>query len=84
MLCFLSSQPVVNYPQDVDGRFTRIVEYKHFEWSSTAHLPGTTIVKEFSTADGEPYYPVPDQRNKVSASQKKYVFDVLFVVVVFG
>lgn len=50
---------VVNYPgTDVD--FTRIVEYKHFLNQKSPH---TTIVKEYSTDEGEPYYPVLNEKN---------------------
>lgn len=45
---------VINYPNDHD--FTRITEFKHL--TGQAH-PKTTIVYEFPSADGDPYYPVP-------------------------
>jgi UDP-galactopyranose mutase len=52
---------VVNYPSPEEP-YTRIVEYKHFLNQSA---PGkTTIVKEYTVGDGDPYYPVPTQRNK--------------------
>lgn len=50
---------VVNYP-DLNVDYTRIVEYKHFLNQSSPH---TTIVKEFSTDKGEPYYPVLNEQN---------------------
>ncbi len=50
---------VINYPNNHE--FTRIVEYKHF--TGQEH-PKTTISKEYSTWDGEPYYPVPTKRNR--------------------
>jgi UDP-galactopyranose mutase len=54
------SNSVVNYPS-VEP-FTRIVEYKHF---LNQVAPGkTTIVREYTVADGDPYYPVPTQRNR--------------------
>ena len=57
----------INYPS-LKQPFTRIIEYKHF---LNQRVPGkTTIVKEYSTAEGEPYYPVPTQRNQ--ALYKKY------------
>jgi UDP-galactopyranose mutase len=57
----------VNYPS-LDQSFTRIIEYKNF---LNQEVPGkTTIVKEYSTAEGEPYYPVPTERNQ--ALYKKY------------
>jgi UDP-galactopyranose mutase len=56
---FFQENSVVNYP-DADTPFTRIVEYKHFLHQSSEF---TTIVREFPTDKGEPYYPVPTQRN---------------------
>ncbi len=50
---------VVNYPENnVD--FTRIVEYKHFLNQQSPH---TTIVKEYTTNNGDPYYPVLNEKN---------------------
>jgi UDP-galactopyranose mutase len=53
-------QPVgtVNYPNDHE--FTRITEFKHL--TGQVH-PGTSIVREFPQAEGEPYYPVPRAEN---------------------
>jgi len=52
---------VVNYPSALEP-YTRIIEYKHF---LNQEVPGkTTIVKEYSVADGDPYYPVPTARNR--------------------
>jgi len=57
----------VNYPS-LEHPFTRIIEYKHF---LNQDVPGkTTIVREYSTADGDPYYPVPTEANQ--AIYKKY------------
>jgi len=57
---YFQEASVVNYPgTDVD--FTRIVEYKHFLRQRST---GTVVVKEFSSDDGDPYYPVPNKRNK--------------------
>jgi UDP-galactopyranose mutase len=50
---------VVNYPEP-GVPFTRIVEYKHFLNQQSDH---TVIVKEVTTDDGEPYYPVPNEKN---------------------
>jgi len=52
---------VVNYPSRHEP-FTRIVEYKHFLNQSVPNR--TTIVREYTVADGDPYYPVPTVRNK--------------------
>jgi UDP-galactopyranose mutase len=52
---------VVNHPT-TSVPYTRIVEYKHF---LNQVAPGrTTIVKEYTTADGDPYYPVPTKANQ--------------------
>ena len=57
---------VVNYPSpDVD--FTRIVEYKHVPNQSEAvkagKVKGSLIAREYSSATGDPYYPVPNPAN---------------------
>jgi UDP-galactopyranose mutase len=54
------SNSVVNYPGH-DVSFTRIVEYKHF---LNQVSDKSTIVREYSTDEGEPYYPVPNQANR--------------------
>jgi UDP-galactopyranose mutase len=55
------SNSVVNYPSTSES-YTRIVEYKHFLNQSA---PGkTTIVKEYTVGDGDPYYPVPTAQNR--------------------
>ncbi len=50
---------VVNYPSP-DVPFTRITEYKHL--TGQVH-PRTSITREFPTAEGDPYYPVPQPEN---------------------
>lgn len=50
---------VVNYPNDYD--YTRITEYKYL--TGQKHLK-TTIMKEFSCSNGDPYYPIPKKENK--------------------
>jgi len=58
---FYQSNSVINYPQIKEGEmFTRIVEYKHFLNQKSPH---TTIVKEFTTDIGDPYYPVLNEKN---------------------
>lgn len=58
---FFQSVGAVNYPS-LDYPFTRIIEYKHF-YPPANPVKQTIISKEFPTWDGEPYYPVPRQRN---------------------
>lgn len=71
---------VVNYPSSTEP-FTRIVEYKHF---LNQYVPGkTTIVREYTMADGEPYYPVPTKENQTVFQKYKELTakekDVFFV-----
>lgn len=49
----------VNYPND--HAYTRITEFKHL--TGQEHL-GTSIVREYPQAEGEPYYPVPRAENE--------------------
>lgn len=57
---FFQPNSVVNYPEP-NVPYTRIVEYKHFLDQKSNH---TLIAKETTTDIGEPYYPVPTDRNK--------------------
>lgn len=50
----------VNYPND--HAYTRITEFKHL--SGQEHV-GTSIVREYPQAEGEPYYPIPRDENEV-------------------
>ena len=56
---FYQENSVINYPNE--EAFTRIVEFKHFTKQKN---PKTTIVKEYTTDEGEPYYPVPNPKNR--------------------
>jgi UDP-galactopyranose mutase len=55
-------QPVsqVNYPNDYD--FTRIVEIKH---ATGQRHQKTTIVREYPSEEGDPYYPIPREENRL-------------------
>ena len=50
--------PVVNYPNE--HPYTRVTEFKYL--TGQKH-PKTSIVYEFPTAEGDPYYPVPRPEN---------------------
>ncbi len=50
---------VINYPND--HAYTRITEFKHL--TSQSH-PGTSIVREYPQAEGDPYYPIPRPENE--------------------
>jgi UDP-galactopyranose mutase len=49
----------VNYPNE--QAYTRITEFKHL--TGQAHS-GTSIVREYPVAEGEPYYPIPSDSNE--------------------
>lgn len=49
----------VNYPND--HKYTRITEFKHLTGQCHA---GTSIVREYPQAEGEPYYPIPRAENE--------------------
>lgn len=57
---FFQSNSVINYPSS-EFPYTRIIEYKHFLGQKSKN---TTIIKEYSVADGDPYYPVPNKKNR--------------------
>src|SRR5436190_6797307 len=50
--------PVINFPND--HLYTRVTEFKYL--SGQEH-PKTTLVYEYPTNDGDPYYPVPTAAN---------------------
>jgi len=49
----------INYPNN--HLFTRITEFKHLTGQA---CQGTSIVREYPTADGDPYYPIPRPENE--------------------
>ncbi|MDM7858831.1 UDP-galactopyranose mutase [Thiopseudomonas acetoxidans] len=55
----------VNFPND--HAYTRITEFKHL--TGQKH-PGTSIVREYPQAQGDPYYPIPSDANE--ALYKRY------------
>lgn len=59
-MTYFQPNSVVNYPEE-KYPYTRIVEYKHF---LNQESDGTVIVYEETCDNGEPYYPVPTDRNK--------------------
>lgn len=50
--------PVINYPNDY--AYTRVTEFKYL--TGQRHHK-TTLVYEYSQAEGDPYYPIPRQEN---------------------
>ncbi len=68
----------VNYPNDF--AYTRITEFKFL---TGQHVTGTSIVKEFPRAEGDPYYPIPNPDNEARYQLYKALAraerDVVFV-----
>ena len=55
----LQAVGTVNYPND--HAYTRITEFKHL--TGQAHA-GTSVVREYPTDHGDPYYPIPNPANE--------------------
>jgi len=58
------SAPVINYPNDY--AYTRVTEFKYLTGQKHNR---TSIVYEFPTAEGDPYYPIPRPENAVLYKQ---------------
>lgn len=54
----------VNYPND--HAYTRITEFKHL---TGQEQKGTSIVREYPEAEGDPYYPIPSDTNEALFKQ---------------
>lgn len=50
----------INYPNN--HAYTRITEFRHL--TGQKHT-GTSIVREYPAAEGEPYYPIPREENEI-------------------
>lgn len=74
-------QPVgtVNYPNEHD--YTRVTEFKHL---TGQHHRGTSIVREYPQAEGEPYYPIPRPENEALHQKYKALADELDDVTFVG
>jgi UDP-galactopyranose mutase len=55
----IQSVGTVNYPNTEE--FTRITEFKHLTGQKTA---GTSVVREYPRAEGDPFYPIPRPENE--------------------
>ena len=64
------AQPVatINEPDEHAVAYTRTTEFKHLTGQDA---PVTTLVREFPTADGDPYYPIPRPEN--AARYRQYL-----------
>jgi UDP-galactopyranose mutase len=67
---------VINTPS-LDVPTTRIIEYKHLPYHGNSINPSTIIVKEYPSDTGEPYYPVPNEKNLNLYSKYKKLADNL-------
>lgn len=50
----------INYPND--NEYTRITEFKHLTGDLSS---GTSIVFEYPASEGDPYYPIPTDKNEI-------------------
>jgi len=59
---YYQQNSVINYP-DLTVPYTRIIEFKYFNPQKEV-VKKTIIAKEYPKSKGEPYYPVPRERNQ--------------------
>jgi len=67
---WLQSVGTINYPNE--NLYTRVTEFKHI--TGQRHS-GTSIVREYPKAEGEPYYPIPTPENEALYQQYKALAD---------
>jgi UDP-galactopyranose mutase len=70
---YILPTPVLNYPGP-ETPFTRAIEYKHYLHQSSPH---SIVVKETTSDEGEPYYPIPNPRNMALYEQYKRMTEEL-------
>ncbi len=63
---------VINYPNE--HAYTRVTEFKYLTGQEHAK---TSIVYEYPTSEGDPYYPVPQPQNAALYAQYKAMGDAL-------
>ena len=71
--------PVINYPND--HLYTRVTEFKYL--SGQEH-PKTTLVYEYPTDQGDPYYPVPTPENAALYARYQQLAEATSDVVFLG
>jgi len=71
---YILPKSVVNYPGMDVPDFTRAIEYKYFLEQKSPH---TIVVKETSSDVGDPYYPVPNDRNQELFAKYRQLADEL-------
>jgi UDP-galactopyranose mutase len=67
---FVQPVAVLNHPNE--HSYTRVTEFKHL--TGQEH-PKTTLVYEYPSAEGDPYYPVPQPENAELYKEYKAVAD---------
>jgi UDP-galactopyranose mutase len=76
--CIIQGAPVVNFPNE--HLYTRITEFKQITGQKRI---GSSLVKEYPQAEGDPYYPVPRTENeeqfKSYALETESLHNVTFV-----
>ena len=68
---FFQSNAVINYPNE--HLYTRITEFKYLTGQEHSK---TSIVYEFSRAEGDPYYPIPMPENQEIYKKYKQLADM--------
>jgi len=61
----------VNFPNTEE--FTRITEFKHLTGQTIA---GTSVVREYPRAEGDPFYPIPRPENEALFKRYQALADV--------
>lgn len=62
-LDYYQNTAVVNYPYERIP-YTRTVEYKHIPYHTIQNKKCTTVIREYPSTHGDPYYPIPNARNR--------------------
>jgi UDP-galactopyranose mutase len=73
------SAPVINFPND--QLYTRVTEFKYL--SGQEH-PKTTLVYEYPTDQGDPYYPVPTPENAALYAKYQELAEATSEVIFLG
>jgi UDP-galactopyranose mutase len=69
---FAQQYMVINTPS-LDIATTRAIEYKHLPYIENINNPHTIIIKEYPSDFGEPYYPVPNNKNQALYNKYKHL-----------
>ncbi len=67
-------QPVATINHPNEHAYTRVTEFKHL---TGQQCPGTTLVREYPSADGPPFYPVPNDASAALYRRYRALADAL-------